>query len=169
MPEIRSETPEDVASVRTVIERAFGRTDEADLVDALRSNVPSSISIVAVEDDRVVGHILFSPVRVAAEDSAFGATALAPLAVAPEYQNRGIGAALVRAGLDECRRRGERVVFVLGHPSYYPRFGFEPSKPRGVGCEFDVSDEAFMVAELEPDALEGRTGTVHYRPEFSAF
>jgi putative acetyltransferase len=169
MTDVRFETPDDAAGVRTVVELAFGRPEEADLVDALRKNSPFTLSLVAIDDARVVGHILFSPVTVVSADSSFEAIGLAPMAVLPERQNEGIGAALVRAGLDECRQRGETIVFVLGHPDYYPRFGFRPTRPFGIGCEYDVPEEVFMVAELEPGALAGRTGTVRYRPEFGGF
>jgi putative acetyltransferase len=166
--DIRAETAADEPGVRRVNELAFGRASEADLVDALRRALPSAISLVAVEEFDVVGHVFFSPVTVESAHGAFDALALGPLAVLPDRQNEGIGAALVRAGLEECLRRGERVVFVLGHPRYYPRFGFRPSKPLGIDCEYDVPADVFMVAELEPGALAGRRGTVRYRPEFGS-
>jgi putative acetyltransferase len=166
--DIRLETPYDISGIRRVNELAFGRPDEADLVDALRRGVASTISLVAVEAGEVIGHVYFSPVRVDSEGASFDAVALGPMAVLPDRQNAGIGSALVREGLDECRRRGERVVFVLGHPNFYPRFGFRPSRPLGIDCEYDVPAEVFMVAELEPGALAGRTGTVRYAPEFGA-
>ena len=91
---------------------------------------------------------------------------LAPMAVLPEYQKRGIGSALVERGFDECRRIGHNIVVVVGHPEYYPRFGFTPAREQGLGCEFDVPDEVFMVAELSPGTLDGRQGLVKYHPEF---
>lgn len=165
-PIIRAETAADVEAVRRVNELAFGRPAEANLVDALRSNVQPIISLVAILDDQVVGHILFSPVTIESEAEAFVAMGLAPVAVRPEYQNRGVGAALIRSGLAECRRLGHEIVIVLGHPAYYPRFGFVIASTLGIRCEFDVPDEAYMVAELTPGALRGRRGVVHYRPEF---
>ncbi|MDQ3753637.1 MAG: N-acetyltransferase [Acidobacteriota bacterium] len=163
---IRSETPEDYAAVYRVNTLAFGSESEAALVDKLRAVYPH-ISLVAVRDNQVVGHIFFSPVSVESEDTNFTALGLAPMAVLPEYQNQGIGSQLVRHGLKECESQGHDVVFVLGHPSYYPRFGFSPAKAKGIGCEYLVPDEVFMVAELKPEALGGRTGLVRYRPEFA--
>jgi len=165
---IRGEEVRDHGDVFTVHARAFPTPAEAKLVGALRAAGSATVSLVAERDGRVVGHILFSPVRVEAGGAGFDAIGLAPLAVLPEEQRSGIGQALTRAGLDACRRAGHDVVVVLGHPSYYPRFGFEPAAPRGLvysgGRAFDG---AFFVAELAPGALAGRTGVVHYRPEFA--
>jgi putative acetyltransferase len=163
---VRTENLEDRKSVRRVNELAFGRRNEADLVDALRANARPYVSSVAVIDEQVVGHILFSPVSVESEGSAFTAMGLAPMAVLPECQNQGIGSRLVREGLKECERLGEDIVVVLGHPNYYPRFGFMPASLKGLRSEYDVPDEVFMVAELVPGALKGRRGLVKYHPEF---
>jgi len=91
---------------------------------------------------------------------------LTPMAVLPAHQRKGIGSQLVRVGLEACHRLGHDIVVVLGHPSYYPRFGFVPAKQRGIDCEFEVPDEAWMVLELREGVLAGRSGTVKYRPEF---
>lgn len=163
---VRTENLEDRKSVRRVNELAFGRRNEADLVDALRANARPYVSSVAVIDEQVVGHILFSPVSVESEGSAFTAMGLAPMAVLPECQNQGIGSRLVREGLKECQRLGEEIVVVLGHPNYYPRFGFMPASLKRLRSEYDVPDEVFMVAELVPGALKGRRGLVKYHPEF---
>jgi putative acetyltransferase len=163
---VRAETAEDHGAVRRVNEAAFGRPDEADLVEALRSAARPYISLVAVLDGQVVGHIFFSPVRIESEEGVWSAMGLAPMAAQPEYQRRGIGGRLVREGLRECQRLGHAVVVVLGHPDYYPRFGFVKASLKGLRCEYDVPDEVFMVAELEPEALNGRQGLVKYRPEF---
>jgi len=125
-----------------------------------------TLSLVAVQDDSIIGHIAFSPVKVESERSTFEAITLAPMAVLPAYQSKGIGSQLVRAGLEECRDLGHEVVFVLGHPDYYPRFGFVLAKPKDIGCEFEVPDEAWMVLELREGALAGRRGTVIFQPEF---
>lgn len=163
---IRAEVSEDREAVREVNASAFGRPGEADLVDALRENAPRHVSLVAEEGERVVGHIFFSPVMVESGAGDWAAMGLAPMAVLPEFQGRGVGSGLVREGLAECQRAGHDVVFVLGHADYYPRFGFTPARPRGIECEFPVPDENFMVAELRPGAINGRAGTVRYRPEF---
>ena len=166
MTTIRDETPEDYEAVYRVNALAFGQEGEAALVERLRGACPH-LSLVAVEGGRVVGHIFFSPVTVESDDAAFEAVGLAPMAVLPELQNQGVGSQLVRRGLEECARRGHEVVFVLGHPDYYPRFGFTPAGAKGLTCEYPAPDEAFMVAELRPGALAGRTGLVRYRPEFA--
>lgn len=165
---IRAESADDYAAVRRVNEQAFGRPDEAALVDALRKRVEPHISLVAVVEEQVVGHIFFSPVVIESEAQAFTAMGLAPMAVLPEFQNQGIGSALVRSGLEECRRVGHEVVVVLGHPEYYPRFGFVPAKQKGLSCEYPVPDEVFMALELTEGALAGRRGMVKYSPEFGS-
>jgi len=161
---VRPETAEDIPSVRWVNELAFGQLGEADLVDALRPTAQPYISLVAVIQGQVVGHIFFSPVTLEAEGSAL-ILGLGPMAVLPEYQNQGIGSRLVREGLKECQRIGSDVVVVVGHPTYYPRFGFVPASRKGLRCEYPIPDEVFMVAELKPNALS-RKGLVKYRPEF---
>ena len=162
---IRAETADDIPAVRRVNELAFGQPDEADIVDALRANARPHISLVAVSEGQVVGHIFLSPVTLEAEDSGSAILGLAPMAVLPEFQKQGVGSHLVREGLKECQRIGCDVVVVLGHPEYYPRFGFVPASQKGLRCEYPVPDEVFMVAELKPNALSGR-GLVRYRPEF---
>lgn len=166
MPTVRAEAAEDRAAVRRVNELAFARAGEADLVDALREGARPHVSLVAEEDGRVVGHIFFSPVVVESPAGDWGATALGPMAVLPGRQGRGVGSLLVREGLRECARLGREVVFVLGHADFYPRFGFRPAARAGLGCEFPSPEENFMVAELRPGALAGRTGVVRYAPEF---
>jgi putative acetyltransferase len=163
---IRPETAEDHAAVRRVNESAFGCATEADLVEALRACAHPYISLVAVLDGQLVGHIFFSPVSIVSEASTFTAMGLAPMAVLPEYQKQGIGGQLVWEGLRECQRLGHDIVVVVGHADYYPRFGFVPAKSKGLRCEYDVPDEVFMVAELTPGALAGRQGLVKYHPEF---
>ena len=173
MIEIRAERVEDEAAVRRVNELAFGGGEEAALVDALRAAARPHLSLVAVDGGEVVGHIFFSPVSLvpedspASEDPSFAAMGLAPMAVLPERQRGGVGSALVRAGLEACRRAGADVVVVLGHPEYYPRFGFRPAARAGLGCEYPVPDDTFMVVELTPGALAGRRGLVKYHPAFA--
>ena len=164
---IRVEKPEDVGKIRLVNEQAFESPAEADIVDALRRRGAIILSIVAEVDGDIVGHILFTPVTIETAESKFYALAIGPMAVAPDYQNKGIGSELVRKGLEECLNRGYDVVIVLGHPEFYPRLGFKPASPYGIKCEFEVPDEVFMVAQLKEGALSGISGTVEYQPEFS--
>lgn len=165
--EIRPERPEDVPSIRRVNELAFARAGEADLVDALRKAADPFLSLVAVIDDQIAGHILFSEVSVEGTASC-RMMGLAPMAVLPEYQNRGIGSRLIEEGFKACARLGMGAVAVLGHPEYYPRFGFESASKHGLRCEYDVPDEVFMVKELQPGALSGCRGLIRYRPELAA-
>jgi putative acetyltransferase len=167
--EIRAERPGDRGTVYDVNTRAFGRRNEADLVDALRGRVEPSVSLVAERAGSVVGHVFFSPVRIEGAGSESRAIALAPLAVVPEHQKLGIGSRLVKAGLAACHELAEDVVFVLGHPTYYPRFGFEQASARGLHYRDVPSDPAFMLIELAPDALRDRRGRVCYDEAFERF
>lgn len=166
MLSVRRETPEDIEAIHYVNEQAFGGKQEADIVDALRNRGAVTLSLVAVRGNKIVGHILFSPVTIESESSNFTAVALAPMAVLPEFQGKGIGSRLVNDGLEECRTLGHEIVVVLGHPDYYPRFGFVPARPRGIECEFEAPEEAWMIMELREGALAGRRGTVKFQPEF---
>jgi putative acetyltransferase len=158
---------EDRASIHYVNQEAFGRIQEADLVDKLRKRGVLAISLVAVLGTAIVGHIVFSPVEIAPEKSSFGALTLAPVAVLPAHQNKGIGSKLVTTGLQECQWLGQEIVVLASHPNYYPRFGFVQAYAKGIECEFEVPDEAWMIAELKQGALAGRQGKVRLQPEFS--
>jgi putative acetyltransferase len=166
---IRPEAPADLPGIYRVNELAFGSRSEADLVDALRAEADPFLSLVAVRDGEVVGHISFTPVTLESAGVVSSAIGLAPLSVLPDLQNQGIGSDLVRRGLDECRRLGEEVVVVLGHPTYYARFGFVPAASLGIRSEYPVPDEVFRVAELRPGALGGRQGLIRYHPAFARF
>jgi putative acetyltransferase len=161
---IRREMAADEEAIRRVEERAFGRREEAALVDALRAHGRITLSLVAEMDGRVIGHVAFSPVTV---ESRTG-VGLAPLAVLPECHRRGVGAELVRRGLAECRAAGHEFAVVLGASAYYCRFGFEPAARHGVRCEFDAPEDAFMLLALRPGALAGLAGVARYAPEFGA-
>jgi len=159
----------DAERIRTVNIRGFGQTVEADVVDTLRQTCPEGVSLVALHDGNVVGHILFTPAVIAAKEKKVLGMGLAPMSVLPELQRTGIGSALVRAGIEEMRLAAQPFVIVLGHPAYYPRFGFVPASRRGIASEYDgVPDEAFMILVLDESALAGVTGTAKYRPEFAA-
>jgi putative acetyltransferase len=163
----RAEQIGDELAIRCVNEQAFGRAEEADLVDALRKRGASVLSMVATDNDRVVGHVLFTEAIVTEANPQFRALCLGPMAALPTHQRRGIGSQLLQRALDKCRELDYDAVVVIGHPGFYPRFGFVPAKLKHIRCEFDVPDEAFMVLELREDALAGRTGIVRYQPEFS--
>jgi putative acetyltransferase len=166
---IRCEQPEDREAVARVHRDAFGGEEEADLVEALRGSpafIPE-LSLVAVEGSQVAGHVLFTRILVRSEGQAHPALALAPMAVLSAFQRRGLGSALIERGLEEARRLSHEIVIVVGHPEYYPRFGFEPAGPRGIRAPFPVREEAFMVRELRTGALAGVAGQVEYPPEFA--
>ncbi|MEV7284355.1 N-acetyltransferase [Streptomyces sp. NPDC093252] len=160
----RPETPDDIPVIRDVVRAAFGRAEEAELVDALRAD-PSwidGLSLVSTDaDGRVVGHALLTRCHI----GEIPALCLAPCSVLPEYQRGGAGSAAIRAALRAAAERGERFVTVLGHPEYYPRFGFTRASAHGIGITLDVPDEALMALSLVPgDALPG--GTIRYAAPF---
>ena len=168
---IRAEKENDRAVVYRINTAAFETRAEAELVETLRECVQPLISLVAEVDAAVVGHIMFSPVSISA-DPRLRLMGLAPMAVAPAYQRQGIGSALVRAGLERCKALACSAVVVLGHPAYYPRFGFLPASRFGLRCEYSVPDETFMAMELEPGAFErcvhgGQRSVVKYHAAFS--
>ena len=165
MIEIRAERPDDIDAIRHVNERAFGSSAEPRLVDRLRESRKAVISLVATQDDRIVGHVLFSPVALIDAPPLLRGVGLAPMSVLPEFQNQGIGSRLVRSGLVACQDAGFDIVFVLGHVDYYPRFGFAPARRYGLENEYGATD-AFMAVELRKGALEGIGGLVKFAPEF---
>ncbi len=168
MTTIRREEPRDGKGIREVNLLAFGQPQEADVVDRLRQDCPDLLSLVAVRDDRVVGHILFSPATIEDKNGTVRGMGLAPMSVLPEYQRQGVGSQLVRAGLAELKAGSCPFVIVLGHPEYYPRFGFERASIRGISSEWEVPDEAFMALVLDQAAMQGVSGVARYRPEFAA-
>ena len=167
---IRQETPFDIAAIHDANKQAFdGREAEAGLVDAIRKseNFISELSLVAEENGQILGHILFSRIYIETENGQLPALALAPMAVLPKYQKQGIGSMLVRQGLDECKRLGHMIVIVLGHPTYYPRFGFSAQLAKPLECPYGDCGEAWMAVELIPGALQGMRGKVVYPAAFN--
>jgi putative acetyltransferase len=162
---IRPEHPADAEAIHAVLRAAFPTPEEAHLVDRLRARGQARVSLVAEADGRIVGHILFSPVSIDTPAGPRLGLGLAPLAVLPAHQNRGVGSALVRDGLTACRQQSCAFVVVLGHPGYYPRFGFRHARAAGLSNEYGA-DEAFMVLELQQGALPAEGGLVKYGPEF---
>lgn len=163
---IRPETEKDKTAIQEINQSAFETFAEATLVDTLREQCHPIISLIAEGDREVVGHIMFSPVTLSGS-SDLKIMGLAPMAVLPKYQRKGIGSALVQTGLDECKKLGFGAVVVLGHTSYYPRFGFIPATRFGIDCEYDIPEDAFMVIELQPSYLTGAKGKVKYHSAFS--
>src|SRR5262245_51775612 len=165
---IRREEAADVRGVRAVEIEAFGRPDEAELVDRLRARGQHVLSLVAALDGDVVGHLLLTPVRVEGAAGDVRVLGLGPMAVRPADQRRGIGSRLVRAALDESRKTRAAGIVVLGHPDFYPRFGFVPARDFGLTTDYDPSGAAFFAEELAPGALATVRGRVRYAPEFGA-
>ena len=169
---VRQETPADYSSIRRINEQAFGQLDEAFLVEKLRKNPAfnPSLSLVAVKNNIVVGHVLFFPVKIISPlGKEVESLALAPLAVFPEFQKQGIGKALVNEGLRIARRSAFRSVFVLGHPNYYKAFGFIKASSYEINCPCKCPEGAFTAQELFEGALNGIKGTIQYPKEFNIF
>jgi len=198
MATIRIEKPGDEEQIRIVNQRAFGQNEEADIVDKLRLTCTNMISLVAVSNNQIVGHILFTPLEIIPRCSSrrldlginpnsprefltgftpatlqvgeriIEGMGLAPMAVLPEFQRQGIGSQLVKAGLEVIEKAQSPFVIVLGHPTYYPRFGFVPASRYRIKSEYEnVPDEAFMIIVFDQAALQGISGVAKYRPEFA--
>lgn len=167
---IRKEKPEDIEEIKKLNEKAFmqafGQAPEADLIDRLRENCPSILSLVATQDNQIVGHIAFSPVRIE-NDIIVEGMGLGPMAVLPEFQHTGIGSRLVEAGIEILKNQGSPFIIVLGHPEYYPRLGFELASHSGIHSQWEgVPDEAFMILILNKKAMSDVHGVAKYRSEF---
>ncbi len=163
----REEQPGDRAAISEVVRRAFQQEAEARLVDLLRDGGYVRLSLVAENEGRIVGHVLYSELPIVGTSATTPALALAPMAVTPERQSQGIGSALIRHSLDVCRERGHKIVVVLGHTHYYPRFGF--SLELALPLESPYAGESFMALELVPGALAGVRGKAEYAPPFQEF
>ncbi len=165
---IRLERSGDEAAIYEVNRLAFNGEGEPKLVDAIRASdgfIPD-LSLVAEQDGQIVGHVLFSRAAIRTESRDIPVLVLAPIAVVPELQNQGIGSKLIQAGLERARELDEKIVLLVGHPWYYPRFGFKPARPLGIDYPTPIREEVFMVLELTPGALEGIRGTVAFPPTF---
>ena len=166
---VRADAVNDWAAVHELLVRAFPTDAEARLVEMLRGNTEPQVSLVATDAaGRVIGHILFTPVEIRSGAETSRAMALGPMAVSPEQQRKGAGSTLVEVGLDACAAIGECAIVVLGHPDYYPRFGFRPAWELGLYYRAPGPNPAFMVRELEPGALRGRAGEVVYHAAFGS-
>jgi putative acetyltransferase len=163
---LRREQSGDERAIHEVEADAFERADEAELVDRLRARGRNFLSLVATRDGAIVGHLLVTRVCIEGAREDLLLLGLAPVAVAAARQRSGIGSQLVRASLQAARESGAAGMVVLGHPEYYPRFGFVPARDLGLFCDYDPEGEAFFVQELAPGSLAGLRGRVRYAPEF---
>jgi putative acetyltransferase len=166
--DVRSERLDDIERVREINLEAFETETEANLVNALRNSGIHYISLVFVKNNEVMGHIFFSPVELAGDTSGLRIMGLGPMAVHPKFQNKGIGSSLIKAGIERCKSEGVDIIVVLGHPNYYPRFGFEPSIKYGIKSEYEVPDDVFMVLGLNNYALKNKQGTIKYNKAFNS-
>lgn len=165
---IRAEHSEDKTTVYAVNRAAFEREDEARLVDTMRQKGDLSLSLVALLAGRIVGHVAFSPVTTQHNPTGLRVWGLAPIAVLPDYQRQGVGQALIREGLAQCRAMGIDAVVLLGHTSYYPRFGFVPASRYDLQYKGEDFAEAFMILELTAGAAAQLSGRVDFAAAFDA-
>jgi putative acetyltransferase len=165
---VRKETNCDCAAIKEVNDLAFGQKNEGELIDKLRKKAEfiNELSLVAIYKDKIVGHIMFFPVSIMSEKNIFGTLSLGPMSVLPEYQNMGIGGNLIRAGLKKAKELGFGSVVVLGHPEYYPRFGFRKSCDWMIKEPFGVHEEVMMAIELEEGSLSFAGGMINYPDEY---
>lgn len=171
---IRKETPEDYSQVIELTEKAFEIMEFSDgtegkLVENIRKadTFVAELSLVAELNGQVIGHVLFTPIRIENDQESFESLALAPVSVLPAYQYQGIGSKLIREGHQKAKELGFKSVIVLGHPEYYPKFGYKPASLWGIRAPFDLPhDNVFMALELTQGALKKVSGTVKYPPEF---
>ena len=169
MIEIRKENPDDYDDVRAINDLAFGQSIEGEIVKSIRDACDEIVSLVALNDGEIVGHILFSPVLVRNDGKEIKAMGLGPMAVLPKFQKQGIGTLLVNEGIKIIKNSKYHFIVVLGHPDYYPRFGFEKASKYELVPQWDgIPDEAFMVLFLDTSAINLFSGVVQYRDEFSS-
>jgi len=165
---IRQEKPEDVIDISALNELAFGQPQEAKIIDKLRNNCGNLLLLVAIENGKIVGHILFSPAEIEGPRGVIKGMGLAPMAVLPEMQRQGIGTQLVKKGIEELRRFQCPFIIVLGHPEYYPRFGFERALLYGVKSQWEgIPDDVFMILWLDTSKAGQVSGLAKYREEFN--
>jgi len=164
---IRKEEEKDYKKIYEVNKLAFQQENEGKLIEKIREgdNFFPELSLVAEIDNRIVGHILLSKIKIVG-DSVYESLALAPMAVIPNLQRQGIGSALIKKGMEKAKEQGFSSIIVLGHKDYYPKFGFQKASKWNIRCPFEVSDEAFMAIELKENALKSKPGVVEYPDEF---
>jgi len=165
---IRAEKKTDINHIWQINAEAFETKEEADLVNTLRDSGVPSISLVYEQNNELLGHILFTKVELVGDTSGLKLAGLAPMAVSPKFQNSGIGSSLIKAGIQQCINDGYDAIIVLGHPDYYPKFGFVPSVKYGIKTEYDVPENVFMVLEIKENVLKGKQGTIKYHEAFGS-
>ena len=164
------EQAKDFRVIKEINDLAFGQGSESKLIENIRNAddfIPKLSLVFENEKLEITGHILFSPITIETKTASIRSLALAPMAVNPDFQNQGIGSILVKEGLKRCEELGYDSVVVLGHPKFYPKFGFIPAIEKGIKCPFEVPSEAFMIYEIKPGALNDVQGTVQYPKVFS--
>jgi len=165
--DIRTETENDWSAIYALNVLAFDTDAEANLVNSLRKCAMPYISLVAIVEEEVVGHIMFTPVELTDFSSVF-IMGLAPMAVKENFRGVGVGSKLVNSGIEACEKLGVGAIVVLGHADYYPKFGFNPASGFNLSCEYDVPDEVFMALELMPGYLSSKSGVVKYHEAFAS-
>lgn len=167
---IRQETHKDFEDVFETNQIAFEQDSEARLVNSLRNNQEAFIpelSIVAIDNNKIVGHILFTKIKIVQDNQTeTESLALAPMAIRPEFQRKGIGGQLIKSGLDRAKELKYKSVIVLGHEHYYPKFGFVPANKWNIVSPYNVPTNVFMALELVEDGLKNTSGLVKYAKEF---
>lgn len=166
---VRPENNDEQAAISQSIRMAFGRQNETELVDRLRNSLAfiPTLSLVAVRNNKIVGHILFSHVKIVNGKRETAALGIAPLSVLPEFQNQGIGKQLMKEGLRKAAELGHKLVLVLGNEHYYHKFGFLPAGKWRIKFPMDVPSQTFLALALIPKALQNVSGIVQYAPEFN--
>lgn len=172
---VRKERPEDYSTTEQVVKSAFANQEfsdqkEHELVSRIRKSdafIPA-LSLVAIQEEtqEIVGHILFSKINICNVNQSVASLALAPVSVSPDYQSKGIGKQLILEALQKAKELGYQSVVVLGHPQYYPKFGFQKASQWGIKAPFEVPDEVFMAMELQENALAHVSGVVEYSSAF---
>ena len=165
---IRPEEKSDYSDIKKVNDLAFKQKNEGLMIEKLRDNPKflAELSLVAIVDDEIVGHILFFPVDIKNESKSTKSLSLAPMAVHPDFQNKKIGSLLVKEGLKKAAECGFTSVIIVGHPKYYPKFGFKPASLWNIKLPFEIPDEVFMALELKSDGLKDCKGIVEYPKEY---
>lgn len=167
MIEIREERRADYQAIRDVNNQAFNQPQEGTIIEKIRESGVEILSLVAIIDNKIVGHIFFSPVRMEEQATLKDGMGLAPMAVLPDYQQQGIGSKLIKEGIQRLKLKSVPYIIVLGHKDYYPKFGFETASKYGLKCQWDgVPDEAFMVMILDDKMKPKIHGVAKYRDEF---